>query len=44
MARRALANTLALEEQAEEMTLAGPFSCSARATKAAAEKLLCTLA
>ena len=41
MARRAEANTLALEEQAEEITTAGPASLSARATKAASEKVLC---
>jgi len=41
MARRAEANTLALEEQAEEITTAGPASLSASRAKAASEKVLC---
>ena len=40
MARRAEANTLALEEQAQEITTAGPASSRARCAKAASEKVL----
>ena len=39
--RRAEANTLALEEQAQEITTAGPASSSARWVNAASEKVLC---
>ncbi len=40
IARRAEAKALALDEQADEITTAGPESRSARRTNAASEKLL----
>jgi len=41
MARRAEANTLALEEHAHEITTAGPDSCRACCANAASENELC---